>query len=329
MNQYKFTLQPYGNGKNTRFTCPSCHKKGQFTRYIDTETGDYLNDVVGICNRQVKCGYHYTPKQFFVDYPEKAANGDDLNLPRPLVQQTKDKSPVQGNHQVSQDSSPLSISLMPEATFKESRKHYERNNLIRFLNRKFGSAVTEKLISQYHIGTSKRWPGATVFWQIDQQARVRAGKIILFNPETGKRIKKPRSHISWAHTALGLKDYRLSQCLFGEHLVRLDITKPVAIVESEKTAIVCSVYLPKYIWLASGGLSNLTSDRCQVLDNRHVTLFPDLGGFDRWSQKAKELHSVANINVSDILEQVAIQEQRRVGLDIADYLLEIDIKRIG
>ena len=38
-----------------------------FTRYIDTETNQYIADDVGKCNRLDKCGYHYTPKQYFSD----------------------------------------------------------------------------------------------------------------------------------------------------------------------------------------------------------------------------------------------------------------------
>nr|WP_255710101.1 PG0870-related protein [Pontibacter harenae] len=69
MNQYRYILQPYGNGRNTRFACPGCGKKRKFTRYVDTETGQYVHETVGSCNRQSKCGYHYSPRQFFTDYP--------------------------------------------------------------------------------------------------------------------------------------------------------------------------------------------------------------------------------------------------------------------
>ncbi len=41
--------------------------------------------------------------------------------------------------------------------------------------------------------------------------------------------------------------------LFGEHLLPMNRGKPVAIVESEKTALVAAYYLPEYVWLASGG----------------------------------------------------------------------------
>ena len=39
-------------------------------RYIDTENNNaYIADNVGKCNRLDKCGYHYTPRQYFEDNP--------------------------------------------------------------------------------------------------------------------------------------------------------------------------------------------------------------------------------------------------------------------
>ncbi len=46
------------------FTCPKCGRKHSFTRYIDTETNIYIDEKVGICNRAINCGYHYSPKKF-------------------------------------------------------------------------------------------------------------------------------------------------------------------------------------------------------------------------------------------------------------------------
>ncbi|NCC18129.1 MAG: hypothetical protein EOM29_04245, partial [Bacteroidia bacterium] len=57
-------LEKY-KGQSTRYTCPKCGRKHSFTRYIDTETNIYIDEKVGICNRAIKCGYHYTPKQYF------------------------------------------------------------------------------------------------------------------------------------------------------------------------------------------------------------------------------------------------------------------------
>jgi rubredoxin len=65
----KFILQPF-NGLKSRETCPSCKKENQFTTYIDEETNEPLNNRVGLCNRAINCGYHYTPKQYFESNPE-------------------------------------------------------------------------------------------------------------------------------------------------------------------------------------------------------------------------------------------------------------------
>ena len=113
---------------------------------------------------------------------------------------------------------------------------YEHNNLVQFLVNRFGQKETEDAVRHYFIGSSS-WNNATVFWQIDQNNRIRTGKIMQYNKETGKRIKEPISKISWVHSRLRINDFNLAQCLFGEHLLQ-DTTKIVAIVESEKTAII-------------------------------------------------------------------------------------------
>ena len=65
-------LEKY-KGKTTRHTCPECGMKESFTLYIDANTNNPINSKVGKCNRESKCGYHYTPKQFFIDNPDKNA----------------------------------------------------------------------------------------------------------------------------------------------------------------------------------------------------------------------------------------------------------------
>ena len=79
---------------------------------------------------------------------------------------------------------------------------------------------------------------------------------MLYNAHSGKRVKEPFSHITWAHKVLNLHNFSLKQCFFGEHL--LNEYKPIAIVESEKTAIIASAYIPKFNWIAVGSLNNLT-----------------------------------------------------------------------
>ena len=66
--RYRYQLERY-RGRGTRYVCPNCGRKYAFTRYIDTNTNTYVNDRVGKCNRLDKCGYHYTPRQYFEDNP--------------------------------------------------------------------------------------------------------------------------------------------------------------------------------------------------------------------------------------------------------------------
>ena len=202
------------------------------------------------------------------------------------------------------------------------------NNFVKFLIDLLGVEVASELVSRYFIATSKHWNGATVFWQIDVQGKVRTGKIMLYSPTTGKRVKNLELPVYWVHKVLKQPEFELKQCLFGEHLL-IEKTKPVAIVESEKTAVIASVYLPQFIWVAVGSLTNLNAEMCSILKGRTVTLFPDLNGFDKWSSKAKELSHLALFTVSNLLERKANEAERKQGFDLADYLIKFNYKEFA
>jgi len=220
------------------------------------------------------------------------------------------------------------ISFIPVDLFKASLRNYDKNHFIKFLIERFGTVKTNELISTYFLGTSKHWSGANVFWQIDQSNKIRTGKIMLYNATDGKRIKKPYDCVNWVHKVIKQPEFELKQCFFGEHLL-IDRTKTVAIIESEKSAIISSVYFPKFIWLSVGGKTNLTIDRIKVLQGRKVVLFPDLNCFDHWQNIAKECSKIASISVSDLLERIATEAEKKEGLDLADYLLNFDYKKSG
>ena len=149
---------------------------------------------------------------------------------------------------------------------------------------------------------------------------------MLYNPTTGHRVKEPRSYVSWVHTELELEHFNMKQCLFGEHLLAGYPTKAVAIVESEKSALVASHFMPDFVWLATGGIHGcFKADTVGVLKNRAVILCPDLGAKMVWQEKVQLLSSVCSkVVFSEKLEQCATDEQREKGLDIADFLLMAD-----
>lgn len=321
--RYSFTLEKY-KGARTRHACPNCGRAGEFTRYIDTRTGNHLADHVGRCNREVNCGYHYTPKQYFAAN-QISSQGDEQRLWR------AEKMPLR---------SPQPVSFIPFEMFCESLSAYAENNFVQYLRGLFGAGVTGELIRRFYIGTSKHWEGATIFWQIDTRGRIRSGKIMLYDAATGRRVKEVRpdggkwSKITWQHSIMlkqgTVQDYNLRQCLFGEHqLASQPKSQPVAVVEAEKTAIIASVYLPDFTWLACGSLTHLTADKCRGLLGRKVVLFPDLKCFETWRYRAKQLSALPEfqVTVSDLLERRAGEADKEQGLDLADYLVQFEVNR--
>ena len=103
------------------------------------------------------------------------------------------------------------------------------------------------------------------------------------------------------------------------HLLPQYPDKKVALVESEKTAIICAALLPQHIWLATGGKTQL-GDKLNVLKGRDVLAFPDVDGYEVWKEKLSLLPDLS-IKVSDYLQRTVTPEQLKAHIDIADKLL--------
>ncbi len=207
-------------------------------------------------------------------------------------------------------------SIIPEFYVSESVITERKNFYTEFLSNKYGSQWTEEMINRYRIGSDAKWTGGTVFWQIDHINKARSGKIMLYDPITGKRVKQPSNCISWIHFELVKKsvlthvltDFKYRPCLFGQHLVSgLEYRNhTVGIVESESTAIEMNYIQPDILWLATGGSAASQFDQHdtrKALTGRKVVLFPDGGFYDKWAQKAKEMAQKGlNVHVSETLE---------------------------
>ena len=292
------------------FQCPKCKHKS-LKRYWNDNQKEYLPDIIGRCNRESNCGYHFTPKQYFEDKQIQYSPQNYCGVIEPIV--------------------------VPELTFidrnlvDKSVSRNAPNHFIAYLNALFREEITIKLVEQFKIGTSIHWEGACVFWQIDNNEKVRTGKVMLYDAHSGKRIKKPFNHIHWVHSLAKFQDFHLKQCLFGLHQIRDNLEKTIGIVESEKTAILLTAIYPKITWLASGGM-NLSLESFEPLESRKIMLYPDAGidngngtPFEKWTDKAENLALKGfDITVSNIIENVATPEQRTAGYDLADYLIKTD-----
>ena len=311
------------------------HGKGKVTvsKSKPYAIGDFREGTKEVINYLVGSAFHPQVTDFknAVEYLASITNVE-LNNTSIITDWKRKKFVPKPIHQTK----PIYI---PTDLFKASLSDYDNNSFAQYLNRLLGMEKAKELIGRFYIGTSKYWNSpTTVFWLIDTDKRITGGQIILFD-ENGNTVKKPFRHNNWVHKAI-IKKYQLGQkpipewlnkydqlednkytCLFGlPQLDKESLTKPVAIVEAAKTAIIATAYLPQYIWLAVGSLSYLNKNRLKDLRGRNITLFPDKGGFDSWNKKAKELNDLANFTVSDLLERKEAEKDS----DLADYLIKYD-----
>ena len=325
-----------------KYRCPNCDKK-RFVRYIDTQTGEYLHDQYGRCDRESNCSYHLNP---YLDGYAKA-----------ILEQEKgnktDWKPPQ-HKRIKKAVNKPKKAFIPVEVFNRTRAGYEQNTFIQNLLTRvafpFEVQDIEKVISLFHLGTVQNGyrAGANTFPFIDIQNKVRAIQVKQFdeqNHTTGTDFLHSiiEKHHTRNNKALPewLEAYNKNEtkvsCLFGEHLLSKYPYNPVALVEAPKTAIYGTLYFgfpeqsTNLLWLAVYNLSSLNLNKCQALKGRNVFLFPDLSkdgkAFELWSKKATEIQKRLEgtyFYVSSLLEQLAPQEDKEQGNDIADYLIKHD-----
>ena len=251
MKTYKWQLR---KGSRKEY-CPNCGQK-RFVPYVLSSDGVTLAGAeFGRCDREQNCGYQRYPdgERYTVSEPQKIQ-------PRPRLEYASN------DLHVSTDS-----------------------NLFEWAAGLLGLSDAVLAWSDYNVGCIG---GRVIWWQIDREGVVRAGKVMSYRSD-GHRDKSDQWGVTWAHKHPQLKQSfrgeELQQCLFGEHLLTSNQNKPVALVESEKTAVVMSRLIPEYVWLATGGSQGIKSnERLAPLAGRTVLLIPDNGQYYAWKRAAEQ-----------------------------------------
>lgn len=221
---------------------------------------------------------------------------------------------------------PLQLLVLPKhlmaGTLLESA--LSQDNLIRWIRNDIRWDSTqrkrvEEMIAMYCVGHGKN--GHTIFWQLDEQGRLRTGKMMKYRTD-GHRDKQAKWNFDFIHSTLSkhwdaerremtdeppypfphLYDPSKQEAqvtFFGYHLLNKWKTKgieqTVCIVESEKTALLMAIAYGNHacqVWIACGGLEMLTRERLQPMidQRRRIVLYPDRDGIDKWRIKAEQLH---------------------------------------
>jgi hypothetical protein len=228
---------------------------------------------------------------------------------------------------------PPSLDIIPFDRIRENLAHYNQNNLYEYFASRWGTDIARSLFQIYGIGSSSYFgSGTTMFAQQDINGNYRQVKVILYDPVNGKRRKDVAPRIIGRDKRLAGDCANLVQCFFGEHLLTLPENKgkSVAVVESEKTAVICSIYYPQFLWMATGGKNgcNITrKDVNAVLKGKRIHLFPDNDGVRDWHKSANELKRQGfKVFLNDVMARNAPAGSHE---DIADLILRADPKMVS
>ena len=242
-------------------------------------------------------------------------------------------------------------------TFKETLNvnRYSDNIFLNNLLKLIDVEDVTRIVELYRLGTINKgyMKGALTIPFIDKLNNVRAIQVKQFdeNNHTTKTtflhsiieshyIKNGKELPQWINEYKD-QDKRIT-CFFGEHLLSMFPNNPIGLVEAPKTAIICSLYfgLPKsdneIIWLAVYNKSSFTFDKLRSLNNRKVFVFPDLSKdgetYNEWKEKTMQFTNEmpgTTFSFSKFLENVATNEEKEKGLDIADYLIKYNYKEFN
>ena len=334
----KLGMHLYGMGKlNRRCVCPfhddhapSLHlnaTKNIFKCFSCGKGGDVIGLVMQVKNLKYLDACQWLMKEY---------NITNTDLPDPTdisafsAISAGQNSSVPSVSSVVKNSSVVSSSdLIPLEVLKKSRS--------------IGSLFCQSLLScsyldyeqlrhaaqQYQLGVSR--DGGVVFWQIDELQRIRTGKIMYYQTDC-HRIKSRNP--TWVHTLLKRKlpaDYTLHRCLFGQHLLSGKAPGAiVCVVESEKTAVICSERIPDCLWLACGGLQMFSPEMLAPLVDYKVVIFPDTDPtgdtYRHWADIALQASKLYQfrypLRISNLLELHATPDQKQRKIDLVDYLFE-------
>jgi hypothetical protein len=299
----------------------------------------YVDDDVGKCERIHNCGYHYPPREYFNKINH--LNNNKMKKINSTANSAEQEKKQQIDHVLPER---LENSMM-----YQNEEAYPICALYVALAATFGRDAVHKVFIEYDVRVTTRYKKdgmlGVVFIQKKQDGIIRQVKEMGYNPKTGRRLKEGEDVQVWRYGCykndpthdkiyqvgrylMGDYNFEAKQCFFGEHLLSRHLNKPVAIVESEKTAIIASISNPEYLWLATGGFHGCKwycPDVYEVLRGRKVILFPDLKAEQEWGFRASTMKSSGiDVSLFDLKSlPVVTQDDIEDGLDIGDLYIRL------
>jgi len=284
--------------------------------------------------RCFSCGKHGGPVDFLMDYGNMTFQdaicylGAKYGMP---IEGSETYHPLPAKPHTPPP--PLPMLVLP-TEYVKIRQDISEDTLCKWIRNlpwdKLQKERVEKTLKNYLVGHSK--DGHTIFWQMDEKGQLRTGKMMLYKPD-GHRDRESKGNFSWIHTRLekvGQYDpdkYEMKTTFFGMHLIDFFPDATINIVESEKTALLCSIYFgnpQSNLWLACGGLSMLTKERLMPLmeRGRKVSLFPDHDSIEKWTKQGESI-DYEGLEIQKTFIEKNWRKEDGDKADIADILVRL------
>src|ERR1035437_3192991 len=302
-------MYKYEYSNQRRVNCPFCGKEGKFSVCVNTETGEFTEDIYGMCS---SCGEHKLPPDNYINDGVSFKENESIGY---FDADTIDPE--------------LWLKTLKEMHYKDQFRY---NNFIEGLEKIFGVLEVEKMIDLYRLG--RFYNGGIVFPYFYTDDHLTTGKIMWYDDNFHRIHKKTPMWLhnmkhyyeekwydrendyykgGYHHDFVTEDEYygrnqiqynldgndiiieeietkfNLKMSLFGHNLILNDKSKIICLVESEKTACIMSIVLPEFIWVASGSATYIQDYKFMFFANRKCYAFADMSENDKtylyWKKK--------------------------------------------
>lgn len=303
------------NKRNYKLVTPCCKKSNKDGKFVNYKG---LRESYGYCH---SCGETTLPPTQYEDENREIYEWDELQkklIPSVLQSSYKSVRQLTDNaifkHQEIAECVAVKHKYIDYQVVDAFLKMQPQNNLLHYIAKTYGEDNKEFVKNLYQLGTNK--DGGIIFWNINKQQNVQKAKVVYYNKE-GKRKQKFKVPYK--------NENGYYSCLFGEHLLK-DNAKPIVLVESEKTAIVCTINFPEYTWLSYGGINGMTNAKMKVLEGESILIVPDLSE-NAIGIAAKRVEQLKSLNISatiwDMRDGMSDDKLKETGFyncDLEDFL---------
>lgn len=178
----------------------------------------------------------------------------------------------------------------PQYLQHHNHRPYIESNLYKYLTTLWSETDVQIVMNLYQIGTSnglrlQDCTECTTFPTYDEQDRLCSVKTIPYPTHKHQRIKgKKGAEVIWQ------KGKNLPTCFFGANLIKQCSSHlSVSIVESEKSAVIGTLYDTSTLWLATQSKGNFsTSESCMAfmgsIKGRVIHVWPDADALEEWRE---------------------------------------------